>query len=87
MRITIMLLMGALLIAAVLWTARTTNRMYAAEMGSSSFRGQVPPASQILAGLDQSKDIESSQMSTIPAKPPIDSTVPAKLQVATFSLG
>jgi hypothetical protein len=79
--------MGALMLAAVLWTARTTNRMYAAEMGNSSFRSQPATGSQILAGLDQSSELESNQMSTIPVKPPIDATVPAKLQVATFSLG
>ena len=86
MRITIMVVLGALLAAGIIWTAQSSNRMYALDT-SGSFRSQAQPEGQILAGLNDTMDFESNQMSKLPSQPPIDARVPAKLEVATFSLG
>ena len=86
MRIAALLIVGALFAAGIMWLGTASNRMYdmqVSPIGTSS----VSRSDVISINYDKPEDVKVSQMSNLPAMPPIDDQLPENLRVASFALG
>ncbi len=86
MRVAVLLVIGAVLATGLMWAARSSNRMYDMQVnpiGTSSLSN----ADVMSIAYANPDDVKVSQMTNLPAMPPIDAKLPENLRSASFSLG
>lgn len=86
MRVAALLVIGALFVTGIMWLGTASNRMYDMQVtpiGTSS----VSRSDMISIAYENPDDVKVSQMSNLPANPPIDDQLPENLRVASFALG